>query len=151
MLRSSAIVLFCLSAASAFRVTPTIVAPAVDRALRLRGGGDAGSLIVSSTALIAFATGTSMYLGTESVTKILWLGLNKFPHDKYIAMCMIGWAVGKLAAVKEGPDATKNYAQLNCLPLALWLLTNFRGGAAVTTSILPGILLAGYIYAGFVE
>ena len=104
------------------------------------------------------------------------VGLNKFPHDKYIAMCMIGWAVGKLAAVNQGADAVKvrrvplrcdvwashasrlcvfrvwqSFARLNCIPLVLWLVTNFRGGAALTTSILPAALLGGYFYAAFIE
>jgi len=92
-----------------------------------------------------------MYAGSEKVTKMLWLGLNKFPHDKYIALCMIGWAVGKISAVMEGPEATKRFASLNCIPLALWLWTNFRGGAALTTSILPALLFGGYVYAAFIE
>ena len=92
-----------------------------------------------------------MYLGTERITKILWLGLNKFPHDKYIGMAMIGWAVGKIAAVREGPEATKKYAQLNTIPLLLWLITNFRGSAPITTSIIPTLLFGGYVYAGFIE
>ena len=78
-------------------------------------------------------------------------GLNTFPHDKYIAVAMIGWAVGKLSAVMGGVEATKRFASLNCIPLTLWLLTNFRGGAPFTTSIMPAVLLAGYVYAGFIE
>ena len=108
-------------------------------------------VIVSATAAIGGATGVSMYLGTEKFTKMIWLGLNKFPHDKYIGMCMIGWAVGKLNAVLSGPEATKSFAQLNTIPLALWLLANIQGGKALTTSIIPGILFAAYVYAGFIE
>ena len=148
-MRSIAISL-CLSAVSGLHVSAPLT-PSLDNLLQLRGGGELGPLIVSATAAIGGATGVSMYMGTESITKMLWLGLNKFPHDKYIGMCMIGWAVGKIAAVKEGEDAVKSFAQLNCIPLILWLVTNFRGGAALTTSIMPAALLFGYIYAGFIE
>ena len=110
-----------------------------------------GAVVVPLSAVIGGATGVSMYLGTERITKILWLGLNKFPHDKYIGMAMIGWAMGKIAAVREGPEATKHYAQLNCIPLLLWLITNFRGSAPLTTSIIPFLLFSGYVYTGFIE
>ena len=119
--------------------------------LRVRGGGNLGGAIVGTTAAIGAVTGTSMYLGTESFTKFLWLGLNKFPHDKYIGMAMIGWSVGKLSAVMSGPEATTSFARLNCIPLFLWLLANFQTKAAITTSILPAILFAAYIFAGFID
>ena len=158
----------CLSAVTALRVTSSApLTPhvstidnvlklrggvsTIDNVLKLRGGGDLGPVIVGASGLIGSATGMSMYLGTETVTKFLWLGLNKFPHDKYIALAMIGWAMGKFAAVKQGGDAVKSFAQLNCIPLVLWLVTNFRGGAALTTSLMPAALLAGYIYTGFIE
>ena len=63
----------------------------------------------------------------------------------------IGWAVGKLSAVRAGEEATRAFAQLNTIPLFLWLLTNFKTGAALTTSIIPSLLFAAYVYAGFVE
>eukprot|EP00312_Isochrysidales_sp_CCMP1244_P022459 CAMPEP_0202791844 /NCGR_PEP_ID=MMETSP1388-20130828/82452_1 /ASSEMBLY_ACC=CAM_ASM_000864 /TAXON_ID=37098 /ORGANISM="Isochrysis sp, Strain CCMP1244" /LENGTH=192 /DNA_ID=CAMNT_0049461621 /DNA_START=46 /DNA_END=626 /DNA_ORIENTATION=- len=87
----------------------------------------------------------------SATSNVVAAGLNTFPHDKYIAVAMIGWAVGKLSAVMGGVEATKRFASLNCIPLTLWLLTSFRGGAPFTTSIMPAVLLAGYVYAGFIE
>merc|ERR1719506_342212 len=144
MSRSIAFAL-CLASSSALRIgSPTQAQPSA--ALKLRGGGNAG-LIVSATAAIGGATGVSMFLGTEKFTQYLWLGLNKFPHDKYIAVAMIGWAIGKISAVRAGDEDTKSFAQLNTIPLALWLVANVQKGAAVTTSILPAALLAAYVYA----
>ena len=85
------------------------------------------------------------------MTDLLWLGLNHFPHDKYIAVAMLGWTVGKLAALRAGPEATKTYCQLNSLVLAMWLITNFIENKELSTSILPAVLLGAYVYAGFVE
>ena len=148
MLRSL-VALSCLATATAFTAPSQTSRPAL---LRLRGGdGEIGAVVVPLSAVIGGATGVSMYLGTERITKILWLGLNKFPHDKYIGMAMIGWAMGKIAAVREGPEATKHYVQLNCIPLLLWLITNFRGSAPLTTSIIPFLLFSGYVYTGFIE
>merc|ERR1719506_490655 len=119
--------LFCLSSASsAFRVVLTPEMPrrvgdglvpgsSLPAIMSLRGGGDLAPVIVSATAFIGTATGVSMYMGTKSFTKILWLGLNEFPHDPYIGMAMIGWAVGKLNAVMAGPESTKRFAQLNTI------------------------------------
>lgn len=137
--------------ASALTVAQQKPLTKVDALQRFRGGGTLGTAIVSASAAIAGGTGVSMYLGTEHITKLLWLGLNNFPHNKYIAVAMIGWAVGKIAAVMEGEAATKHYASLNCIPLALWLATNFMNGAAPTTSIIPTILFGAYVYTGFIE
>lgn len=91
-------------------------------------------------------------LADTRTAQILWLGLNDFPHDPYIGMAMIGWAVGKLNAVMAGPESTKRFAQLNTIPLLLWLVTNFRSTTAkLKTSIIPGLLFAAYLYAGYIE
>ncbi|EOD22991.1 hypothetical protein EMIHUDRAFT_195492 [Emiliania huxleyi CCMP1516] len=147
------LVLLACSSAAALTLTQEkhLAKPNVRSLTRLRGGDTIGTAVVGASAAIGAATGVSMYLGTESITKMIWLGLNTFPHDKYIAVAMIGWAVGKLSAVMGGVEAAKRFASLNCIPLTLWLLTNFRGGAPFTTSIMPAVLLAGYVYAGFIE
>ena len=145
-----AILLSCLlSSASAFHVVAP--SPAMEKITSLRGGGDLAPVVVSATAFIGGATGLSMYIGTKRFTKVLWLGLNEFPHDPYIAIAMIGWAIGKLNAVMAGPESTRRFAQLNCIPLMLWLATNFKGGAKLTTSIIPAALFAAYVYAGYIE
>ena len=78
-------------------------------------------------------------------------GLNHFPHDKYVAIAMLGWAVGKAAALRSGPEATKTYAQLNSVVLGLWLVTNLVTGAPLSTSIIPSLLLGAYLFAGLVN
>ena len=150
-MRTIAIVASLLASATALRVPAEQPKLLNDKLLKLRGGGEMGPLIVSATAAIGGATGVSMYMGTEKITQYIWLGLNKFPHDQYIAVAMIGWAVGMLSAVRAGQEATRAFAQLNTIPLFLWLLTNFKTGAALTTSIIPSLLFAAYVYAGFVE
>lgn len=85
------------------------------------------------------------------MTDLVWLGLNRFPHDKHIAVAMMGWMVGKLAALRAGPEATRTYCQLNTLVLAMWIVTNYVEKKDPTTSILPAVLFGAYLYAGFVE
>ena len=92
----------------------------------------------------------SMYLGKESVTKTMWLGLNEFGTDKVAAVAMIGWAVGKFTAARAGSDSAKSFAQLNVLPLLLWTIAQFTEGNGLTSAIFPALLLAAYIYTGFV-
>lgn len=58
-------------------------------------------------------------------------------------------AAGKWNAVKT--DHAKEFAQLNCIPLLLWVLTNIQRSAAPTTTIIPAFLLAAYAFTGFVE
>jgi len=118
--------------------------------LKLRGG-ELATPVAAATTAIWGVTGASMFVGTEQLTSALWLGLNKFPHDKYIGMAMIGWAIGKVHALMEGPESTKNYLKLNCIPLAVWLFTNLSKSAPITTSIIPLILFALHVYAGFIE
>tara|TARA_B100000795_G_C22640020_1_gene376101 strand:- start:281 stop:724 length:444 start_codon:yes stop_codon:yes gene_type:complete len=145
MLRSVLLALFVCSASS-LKATPF----KAQSALRLRGGGDLATPLLYVTAGIGGATGVSMYLGKESVTKMLWLGLNDFGTDKVAAVAMIGWAVGKLSAARAGSDAAKSFVQLNVLPLLLWTIAQFTEGNALTAAIFPGLLTAAYIYTGFI-
>ena len=128
--------------ASSLKTTPA------QSALRLRGGGDLATPLLYATSVIGGATGVSMYLGKESVTKTMWLGLNEFGTDKVAAVAMIGWAVGKFTAA--GSDSAKSFAQLNVLPLLLWTIAQFTEGNGLTSAIFPALLLAAYIYTGFV-
>ena len=128
--------------ASSLKTTPA------QSALRLRGGGDLATPLLYATSVIGGATGVSMYLGKESVTKTMWLGLNEFGTDKVAAVAMIGWAVGKFTAA--GSDSAKSFAQLNVLPLLLWTIAQFTEGNGLTSAIFPVLLLAAYIYTGFV-
>ena len=130
--------------ASSLKTTPA------QSALRLRGGGDLATPLLYATSVIGGATGMSMYLGKESVTKTMWLGLNEFGTDKVAAVAMIGWAVGKFTAARAGSDSAKSFAQLNVLPLLLWTIAQFTEGNGLTSAIFPALLLAAYIYTGFV-
>ena len=130
--------------ASSLKTTPA------QSALRLRGGGDLATPLLYATSVIGGATGVSMYLGKESVTKTMWLGLNEFGTDKTAAVAMIGWAVGKFTAARAGSDSAKSFAQLNVLPLLLWTIAQFTEGNGLTSAIFPALLLAAYIYTGFV-
>ena len=130
--------------ASSLKTTPA------QSALRLRGGGDLATPLLYATSVIGGATGVSMYLGKESFTKTMWLGLNEFGTDKVAAVAMIGWAVGKFTAARAGSDSAKSFAQLNVLPLLLWTIAQFTEGNGLTSAIFPALLLAAYIYTGFV-
>ena len=130
--------------ASSLKTTPA------QSVLRLRGGGDLATPLLYATSVIGGATGVSMYLGKESVTKTMWLGLNEFGTDKVAAVAMIGWAVGKLTAARAGSDTAKSFAQLNVLPLLLWTIAQFTEGNALTSAIFPALLTAAYIYTGFI-
>ena len=66
------------------------------------------------------------------------------------AVAMIGWAVGKFTAARAGSDSAKSFAQLNVLPLLLWTIAQFTEGNGLTSAIFPALLLAAYIYTGFV-
>jgi|TARA_B110000196_G_scaffold269407_1_gene243969 hypothetical protein len=145
MLRSVLFALFVCSASS-LKATPI----KAQSALRLRGGGDLATPLLYVTAGIGGATGVSMYLGKESVTQMLWLGLNDFGTEKAAAITMIGWAIGKFSAARAGSDAAKSFAQLNVLPLLLWTIAQFTEGNPLTTAIFPALLTAAYIYTGFV-
>ena len=142
MLRFLLALLVC--SASSLKTTPA------QCALRLRGGGDLATPLLYATSVIGGATGVSMYLGKESVTKTMWLGLNEFGTDKVAAVAMIGWAVGKFTAARAGSDSAKSFAQLNVLPLLLWTIAQFTEGNGLTSAIFPALLLAAYIYTGFV-
>ena len=142
MLRFLLALLVC--SASSLKTTPA------QSALRLRGGGDLATPLLYATSVIGGATGVSMYLGKESFTKTMWLGLNEFGTDKVAAVAMIGWAVGKFTAARAGSDSAKSFAQLNVLPLLLWTIAQFTEGNGLTSAIFPALLLAAYIYTGFV-
>lgn len=119
--------------------------------LRLRGGGPVAGVVVAGTAVLGGATALSMWLGTESVTNVLWLGLHHFPHDKYVAMALLGWTAGKVAALASGPEATRTYAGINSVVLAVWLITNLVEDAPAKTYILPAAFFGANVYAGFFD
>merc|ERR1719352_1513182 len=94
------------------KMKPKVQSPATEKVLALRGGSDATNAIMLGSGALWTLTGASMYLGTEQITNLLWLGLNKFPHDsvhaQYIGIAMLGWGFGRLAAFKAGAEAMKS-------------------------------------------
>ena len=70
------LVLLACSSAAALTLTQEkhLAKPNVRSLTRLRGGDTIGTAVVGASAAIGAATGLSMYLGTESITKMIWLG-----------------------------------------------------------------------------
>ena len=70
------LVLLACSSAAALTLTQEkhLAKPNVRSLTRLRGGDTIGTAVVGASAAIGAATGVSMYLGTESITKMIWLG-----------------------------------------------------------------------------
>ena len=54
--------------------------------------------------------------------------------------------VGKINAVQSGAKSIKNFAKLNLIPMAAWVITNLQGDAPMSENIFPAVFIAAYSY-----
>ena len=118
-------------------------------ALAVRGGGDdnTNEIIMKVSALAASSAGVLTVLDkSDLVEKYIFFGLNPATSGAAYGVAMLGWAVGKINAVQSGAKSIKNFAKLNLIPMAAWIITNLQGDAPMSENIFPAVFVAAYSY-----
>ena len=118
-------------------------------ALAVRGGGDdsTNEIIMKVSALAASSAGVLTVLDkSDLVEKYIFFGLNPATSGAAYGVAMLGWAVGKINAVQSGAKSIKNFAKLNLIPMAAWIITNLQGDAPMSENIFPAVFIAAYSY-----
>ncbi len=118
-------------------------------ALAVRGGGDdnTNEIIMKVSALAATSAGVLTVLDkSDLVEKYIFFGLNPATSGAAYGVAMLGWAVGKINAVQSGAKSIKNFAKLNLIPMAAWIITNLQGDAPMSENIFPAVFVAAYSY-----
>merc|ERR1711912_95157 len=68
---------------------------------------------------------------------------------RMLGVGLLGWATGKVAAIKSGPEAIKTFCKINVVPMTMQILVSMQGGDTMQT-VISLAFLAGYVYFGFV-
>ena len=118
-------------------------------ALAVRGGGDdsTNEIIMKVSAAAATASGALTILDkSDLVEKYIFFGLNPATSGAAYGVALLGWGVGKINAVQSGAKSIKNFAKLNLIPMAAWIITNLQGDAPMSENIFPAVFVAAYSY-----
>jgi len=130
-----------LASAAARELSPTPV-------MKLRGGGK-NEIILGVSAATAIANGALVAVGKSDTANLLGFGLVEVIDDPRYGIAVLGWGMGKLAALMAGGDAIPAYLKLNLIPMALWLVTNAINGAAMKEYVMPLVFGALYSWVVF--
>jgi len=116
--------------------------------MKLRGGGKNEIILGVSTAT-AIANGALVAVGKSDTANALGFGLFEVIDDPRYGIAMLGWGMGKLAALMAGGDAIPAFLKLNLIPMVLWLVTNAINGAPMKEYAMPIIFGALYSWVVF--
>ena len=131
------LLLVVLASASARDIAPAPL-------MKLRGGGK-NEIILGVSAATAVTNGALVAMGKSDVANTFMMGMGEVIDDPRYGIAMLGWGMGKVAALMAGGDAIPAFLKLNLIPMVAWLALNVKNGAAMKEYVMP--LVFGALYA----